>query len=305
MEKIIRVATRGSQLALTQTRQLINKLQEKNPNVTFKLTTLKTMGDRVTDRPLSSFRGIGVFVKELQAALLDDRADIAIHSLKDVPTVSHEQLLLAGFPKRVCPMDLLLTRNNETFEQLPKDSNIGTSSPRRMVQLKAKRPDLKFSDLRGNLDTRIKKLQDGQYDAIIAAAAGMQRLGKEFDSQALLPIDLCIPAVGQGVLAIECRKDNAFCISIAQSITHDHTKIEAQAERKFLSTLGGGCSMPIAAYAYVNENQLFIDAMVGDPETIEIVKVNHRVKIEDASSAGEELALRALTLCKKKGIVIQ
>lgn len=303
MDKVF-VATRASQLSLTQTGQLVDRLKEKNSHVSFEIITFKTTGDNVTDRPLSSFRGIGVFVKELQTALLEKRADMAVHSLKDVPTERPDELILAAYPERINPFDVLLTKENLTFEELESGSVVGTSSSRRMVQLKAARRDLKFKDLRGNLDTRIRKLEDGQYDAIIVAAAGMKRLGKEFNKKSLLPNELCLPAVGQGALVIECRKNDELSTIIANSVNDDKTKIEIEAERSFLIGVGGGCSMPIAAHAVVMDEMVTIDGMVGDPDTADIVRSQCNVTIDDHIAGGQDLAKQVLSVCTKKGIHI-
>ncbi len=302
MKKTIRVVTRGSMLAVTQTGQVVELLRQLNPDYLFKTVTAKTTGDKVTDRPLSSFRGTGVFVKELQHALLDGKAELAVHSLKDVPVEQPDELILAAFPERVDVRDVLLSRNGETFAELPEGSMIGTSSPRRFVQLQAARKDLRFSDLRGNLDTRLKKLEQGDYDAIIMAAAGMKRLGMHFPDHAPLSFDICLPAVGQGSLALECRRDDTETMAIAQKVNHDNTMREITAERHFLSTLGGGCSMPIAALAKVTDTTLQINGMVGDPDTVRMVRSDLSTKATRYDSAGQELGRRILELCKKEKI---
>ncbi len=302
MKETIRVVTRGSLLAVTQTNQVVDLLRQLNPGCTFEVDTVKTTGDKVTDRPLSSFRGTGVFVKELQHALLDKKADLAVHSLKDVPVEQPDELVLAAFPERVDVHDVLLSRNGETFADLKEGSMVGTSSPRRFVQLQAARKDLQFSDLRGNLDTRIKKLEQGDYDAIVMAAAGMKRLGINFADHAPLPFDICLPAVGQGSLTLECRKDDTETIQIVNSVNHDNTMREVTAERNFLSTLGGGCSMPIAALAKITNGTLQIEGMVGDPDTVRMVRSDLTTEAARYDSAGQELGSRMLELCKKENI---
>lgn len=304
MKKTIRVITRGSLLAVTQTNQAVDLLRQANPECAFKVLTIKTTGDKVTDRPLSSFRGTGVFVKELQNALLENKADLAVHSLKDIPVEEPEGLILAAFPEREDVRDLLLSHDNGTFNELKEGARVGTSSPRRFVQLQSVRRDLRFSDLRGNLDTRLKKLEDGLYDAIIMAAAGMNRLGIQYPNKAPLPFDICLPAVGQGALALECRKDNKSLIHITRSINHVHTMREITAERNFLSTLGGGCSMPIAAYAKISKDTLRIDGIVGDPHTINIVRHSLTTDSDNFESAGRDLGQQMLALCEKEKIEI-
>lgn len=304
MKKLIRVATRGSALALAQTGQLVDLLRERTPHADFELVTLKTTGDRVTDRPLSSFRGTGVFVSELRTALLEQRADLAIHSLKDIPIDQPTELTLAAFPLRADPHDLLLARGNEPFARLPKGATVGTSSPRRMVQLKAARPDLEFADLRGNLDTRIRKLEEGRYDAIVVAAAGMGRLGKEYAQTAVLPMSVCLPAVGQGVLAIECRRGDSEVLTIASAVHHKITALAVTAERAFLAGIGGGCSMPIAAQAVVDADRLHLEGLVGDPQTARIVRDRIESGPDELGEAGRELAERVLEQCSRKGVKV-
>jgi hydroxymethylbilane synthase len=304
MKRTFRVATRGSQLAVAQTGHLVELLKRKNPDVAFELTIVKTTGDRVTDRPLSSFRGTGVFVKELQTAMLDGRADMAVHSLKDVPTERPPELVLAAHPQRENPMDVLLTRTGCRFGELPDGAMVGTSSPRRMVQLKTARPDLRFSDLRGNLDTRIGKLEEGRYDAIVAAAAGMNRLGREFDPEVVLPLDTCIPAVGQGALAIECRKDDAETRLVAEKVDDTTTRIAVECERAFLTALGGGCSLPIAAFARMEGRDIVVDGLVGDPESAAVVRRRARAAVDGAVSLGKRLAHDVLAACEEKGITV-
>ena len=304
MKKNIRVVTRGSSLAIAQTNQVVALLKRMNSEYNFEIIKVKTTGDRVTDRPLSSFRGTGVFVKELQNTLLNKKAELAVHSLKDIPIQQPDELLLAAFLKRADVRDVLLSQNGETFEKLKEGSLIGTSSPRRLVQLKAARKDLQFSDLRGNLDTRIRKLENHQYDAIILAAAGMKRLNINFPDDAPLTFDICLPAVGQGAVTLECRKDDIESIQIAETVNHRNTMIEVIVERNYLSTLGGGCSMPIAALARVVNDTMFIEAMVGDPETFRIVRSKLTGDVNEYKSAGQKLGRKMLELCDKENIVL-
>jgi hydroxymethylbilane synthase len=304
MRSPIRVATRGSALALTQTEQLIELLGRHNPRVRFELLTCTTTGDKVTDRPLSSFRGTGIFVNELRAALVEHHADLAVHSLKDIPIDQPTELTLAAFPCRADPRDLLLSRNNEPFDHLPQNATVGTSSPRRMVQLKAARPDLHFADLRGNLDTRIRKLEEGRYDAIVVAAAGMQRLGRDYPESALLPPELCLPAAGQGALAVECRGDDPAALAVAASANHETTAMAVTAERAFLAGIGGGCSMPIAARAIVGDTTLQLEGLVGERGTGRIVRDGIHTPWSDIAEAGKKLADRLRARCEREGIAV-
>jgi hydroxymethylbilane synthase len=304
MNDTIRVVTRGSALALTQCKQLVAKLREKNPCVVFIVITLTTTGDRVTDRPLSQFRGMGVFVKELERALIANEADIAVHSLKDVPVERVDGLTLAAFPLRKDPFDVLLTRDNLRFAELPHGAVIGTSSPRRFVQLRAVRPDLQFRDLRGNVDTRLLKLEEGRYDGIIAAAAGMLRLGKAFHENGILPMDLCLPAAGQGCLAIECREGDEESHRIAATVDDADSRAEVLAERDFLRVIGGGCQTPIAIYGKCRGDELELSGVIGDPEKPVLVRDSMTVAKSESGAAGEALAKRMLARCKEVGVSI-
>jgi hydroxymethylbilane synthase len=297
-KKTLRVITRASLLATTQTRQTIRLLEQANPECTFEMTTLSTTGDRVTDTPLSKFRGIGVFVKELEKALIDGSADIAIHSLKDVPVERVDGLTLSSFPLREDPSDVLLTVKGISFSELAASSVIGTSSPRRIVQLKAARPDLVFKDLRGNLDTRIRKLDEGRYDGIIAAAAGMLRLNKPFDEKCTLPFSLCLPAAGQGALALECRESDMLSSAVTRAINDAPTRLAVSAERTFLKTVGGGCQTPIAVYAKVSGSLLSISGVIGDPESGTIVKETLTVEKDKGDDGGKLLAEKLISLCE-------
>jgi hydroxymethylbilane synthase len=300
----VRVVTRGSALALAQTTQLVDVLRSRNPDYVFTIQTLATTGDKVTDKPLSQFRGIGVFVKELERALADNEADLAVHSLKDVPVERVSGLTLAAFPPRKEPFDVLLTKDKIRFENLPRGAVIGTSSPRRFVQLKSARPDLAFADLRGNLDTRIRKLEDGAYTGIIAAAAGMARLGKAYPNNGILPFEICLPAAGQGCLAVECRESDEISYMLARTVDHDLTRTEVCAERDFLKAVGGGCQTPIAVYAKVNGDTLTISAMIGDPESVVLLRDALSVPVVDCTSAGTILAQRMAAQCEKNNIRI-
>jgi hydroxymethylbilane synthase len=282
----------------------VKRLEEKNPGVTFKIITLATTGDRITDRPLSQFRGMGVFVKELEKALLANEADLAIHSLKDVPVERIEGLTLAAFPKRENPSDILLTKNNLRFSELPQRAVIGTSSPRRFFQLRALRPDLVFKDLRGNVDTRIRKLEEGQYDGIIAAAAGMRRLGKTIHKNTILSMDLCLPSAGQGCLAIECRENDTLSLSIAAKVDDAESRREVCAERDFLRVIGGGCQTPIAIFAKSDPVSIVLKAVIGDPDNTAIVRDTLTLPKTDHALAGKKLAETMISLCKIAGIRI-
>jgi hydroxymethylbilane synthase len=300
----VRVVTRGSALALTQTTQLVEILKKLNPECEFKILTLTTTGDKVTDRPLSQFRGVGVFVKELEKALSAGEADMAVHSLKDVPVDRVDGLVLAAFPARKEPFDVFLTKTNIRFGDLRHGAVIGTSSPRRLVQLREARPDLSFKDLRGNVDTRIRKLEDGLYDGIIAAAAGLGRLGRTYHENSVLSMDLCLPAAGQGCLAVECRESDEPAQRIARTVDHGPTRTEITIEREFLQTVGGGCQTPIAVYAKSNKETITVSGVIGDPNAAKLARDSVTVPLSECVGVGTLLAGRMIDQCAKYNIRI-
>ena len=296
------VATRGSLLARTQTGQTVDEIQKNNPEYTFEIQQISTMGDNVTDKPLVSFGGTGVFVKELENALLDGTADFAVHSLKDVPNNLPEGLVLACFPKREKTNDLFLAKNGKTIYDLPQGCKIGTGSPRRIVQLKKIRPDAVFSDLRGNIDTRLRKLEEGQYDAIILAAAGMLRLGKSLPLSSYIPVEEVLPAIGQGAIAIECRADDKKTIEVIRKINHYETEVAVTVERIFMKEIEGGCKFPLAAYATVSGNEIRLDSMAGELLTGRYIRKSEVSTIEKASEMAVRMAHELLHECEQEGI---
>ena len=298
MKKYI-VATRPSLLAYTQTEQTVNLLRAKNPDCEFEIVKFSTHGDKVTDKPLTSFGGTGVFVKELENAIIEGQADFAVHSLKDVPSIQPEGFTLACFPKREDVRDVLLTRNNISINELSDNCIVGTGSPRRMLQIK------QFKDLRGNIDTRIQKLQNGEYDAILLAAAGLKRLGKTIDETTILSTELSIPAIGQGCIAIECKTDNSELINILRSINDKDTELAIIAERSYMKTIGGGCKFPLGAYAFVENNQITLNVMIGNHHTSQIIRFSETSSIEKAEELGIELAHRIEKQCDLEGITIE
>jgi len=300
-KKII-VATRPSLLAYTQTMQTVELLQKTNPKVEFEVKKFSTQGDRVLNRSLTEFGTTGLFVKELEHALLENEADIAIHSLKDVPSFHPEGLKLVAFPEREDVRDVFLTRDGSTIEEMPKDFVLGTGSPRRRVQLADLRSDIEFKEIRGNIDTRMQKLMDGEYDAIILAAAGMNRLGKEFNENLLLDVDQCIPAIGQGAIAIECRNNDPETIAILEKVNHEPTMNAVLAERAFMAEIEGGCKFPLAAHAVVTGEELFMVAIVGDLKTNNFIVEQIEVSVSESIQKSKELALQMKETCKAKGI---
>ena len=292
------IGSRGSKLALTQSEQVKTRLSLFNPGVIITIEIIKTTGDVKTD-PLSAIGGKGVFTKELEEALLDNRIDIAVHSLKDLPTVVPEGLAIAAISEREDPRDaLVLPREvdnvNKGLRDLPVRAVIGTSSPRRLAQLKHLRPDLVIRDLRGNVDTRLRKLDEGEYDAIILAAAGLRRLGLEQRINATIPTDQMTPAVGQGALGIETRSDDGPALELVRILDHAPTRIACTAERALLRALGGGCQLPIAAHGVVYYHELRLDGLVASRDGKQVVRDHISGSIDDAEKLGAELANRLL-----------
>lgn len=245
----LRIATRRSKLALTQTGWVADRLKELSPGLEVELETVVTVGDRVQDVSLAQIGGKGLFVSEVEQAVLEGRADLAVHSLKDVPAELAEGLCLASVPAREDPRDVLVTREGEALDDLVAGARIGTNSLRRTLQLRAQRNDLEYAMLRGNVDTRLGKLEAGDYDAIVLAYAGLRRLGLADRPLFPLPITVSVPAVGQGALAIEAREDDASTLALLHKLQDPVTRCCVEAERAFLVALGGDCSTPLAGHA--------------------------------------------------------
>ena len=292
------IGSRGSKLALTQAGMVKGQLELLEPSFTVRIEIIKTSGD-ANNEPLSVIGGKGVFTKELEEALLDNRIDIAVHSLKDLPTIISDGLTIAAICKREDPRDaLVLHRKLEgtkaSILSLPTGAAIGTSSPRRLAQLKYLRADLIINDLRGNVDTRLRKLDEGQYDALILACAGLRRLGLENRISAALLATEMLPAVGQGALGIETRADDEATIAAVGKLDHKFTRLACTAERAFLRSLGGGCQLPIAAHAVVREKRIRLDGLVADPQGRRIVRDRISGSLDEAEQLGTELGERLL-----------
>lgn len=250
----IKVGTRGSKLAVTQTKQAVAFIQNKFPELEVELVEITTKGDRLAHHSLASIGGQGAFVKEIEYQLSQGNIDLAIHSLKDLPTIIPNDLTIGAVLKRENPLDCLLFKEEKmTLKKLPLGAKVGTSSLRRQAQLLKVRPDLEIIPIRGNIDTRIKKLYEGPYDAIVLACAGLTRMGfLEQETQLnyeVLPATTCLPSIGQGALALECRKEDASLLSILTEIEDKKTRAEVDAERSFLRMMDGSCTFPIGAYA--------------------------------------------------------
>lgn len=298
------VATRPSLLAFTQTQQTVDLLKKMNPDSEFEILKISTHGDKVTDKPLTAFGGTGVFVKELENAILEGKADFAVHSLKDVPSEQPKELVLASFPTREDPRDVLLVKNGRNMSDLNENCIIGTGSPRRTVQIAKIKPTAVFTDLRGNIDTRIKKMEDGQYDAIVIAAAGLKRLGKQIDANNFLSVELCTPAVGQGAIAIECRKDDEETLNLLRTINDIDTETAVLAERAYMKTIGGGCKFPLGAYATIENGKVQMSVMLGNHHTLQIIRKSGEAPVEDAEKLGKKLAEEIMTEAKEQGLEI-
>ena len=259
-------ATRKSPLALAQCRAFVAVLQGLHPEFSFQELQVVTTGDRVQDRALSEIGGKGLFIKEIEEALLDGQADFAVHSSKDVPPELAPSLFVDCFPERADACDVLVTRSGAGFDALPAGATIGTSSLRRRIQLSSLRPDLQFSVLRGNVDTRIRKCRAGEVEAIVLARAGMQRLGIEHEISEVLSPERSLPAVGQGALAVERRTDDAEVGALLAPASHPETKIAVLAERGVMRAVEGNCQTPVAAYALREGSQIWLRALLAEPD---------------------------------------
>lgn len=289
------IGTRGSRLALWQAEFVRAELTKLHPQIEINLEIIKTEGDKVQNLSLTEIGGRGVFTKELETALLDQRIDLAVHSLKDLPTILPENLQITAVLPREDARDALILRadlkiDSPSIKNLPENAVVGTSSLRRASQLKHQRPDLQIKDLRGNVDTRLRKLDEGNYDAIILAAAGLKRLGFERRISALLAIDEMLPQIGQGALAIETRCDDAATNSVVSVLEDTATRAAITAERAFLREVGGGCQFPIAAYAFLENNDLKLFGLVATPDGSRILRAEISGKASEARQTGESLA---------------
>ncbi len=293
-EKLVIVGSRGSKLALIQTNWVISELKQLNPGYEFHIEKITTKGDKITDAPLSRLGGVGLFTKELEVSLIHKKIDIAVHSAKDVPTEIPEGLTIGATPKRKDPRDVLISNNNAPLEKLPDNARIGTSSLRRRAQLLAFRPDFKILDLRGNLDTRLKKLETEDMDAIILAHAGLQRMNYTGQISQVIPFDIMLPAVGQGSLCIEIQKNDARIERIVSGMNDVKTRIAVEAERALLAKLQGGCQVPIGAYAEVRGSEVFIEATICSINGDHIIRDKHNGSVQQAAKIGDELAQRML-----------
>jgi hydroxymethylbilane synthase len=289
------IATRKSRLALWQAEHVAAELRSAHPGLRVDLLPMSTKGDRILDRSLAAIGGKGLFIKELEAALEDGRAHLAVHSMKDVPGDLPAGMILAAMLPRADPRDALITRDARGLDGLPRGARLGTSSLRRRAQLLASRPDLDITALRGNVETRLKRLDDGDLDAIVLAAAGLTRLGLESRIGALLDPSVSLPAVGQGIIGIECRTDDAAAREAVQALNDSAAHVACTAERAFARRLGGSCQSPIAAFAEIEAgDRLTLRGLVAEPDGSRLIRDSLAGSSAQAQELGDRLAERVL-----------
>lgn len=292
--KTLKIATRQSPLALWQANYVKDRLQQQYPDLTVELVPMVTKGDVILDSPLAKIGGKGLFVKELENALLNKEADIAVHSMKDVPMQFPEGLGLAVICQREDPRDAFVSNSYRTFAELPQGAVVGTSSLRRQCQLKALRPDLDIRSLRGNVGTRLSKLDNGDYDAIILASAGLIRLGLADRIASFIDVEQSLPAAGQGAVGIECRTDDAQVQALLAPLADAETTYCVLAERAMNNHLQGGCQVPIGGYAVLQQGQLYLRALVGDIDGSRIIRAEGKSAVENAEVLGVKIAEQLL-----------
>ena len=292
---LLRIATRKSPLAMWQAEHVRERLQALNPGLEVELVTMTTQGDRVLDSPLAKIGGKGLFVKELENGMLEGRADIAVHSMKDVPAELPAGLEIGAILEREDPRDAFVSNRYASIDELPLGARVGTSSLRRQCQLRASRPDLEILDLRGNVNTRLAKLDAGDYDAIVLACAGLRRLGMEERITRALDPETMLPAIAQGVIGIECRSGDMRISELIAGLDHPHTATRTATERGMNARLAGGCQAPVAGYSELDGDILHLRGLVGWPNGSDIVRGDISGPMSDAVNLGEQLADDLLT----------
>ncbi|QHM72869.1 hydroxymethylbilane synthase [Mixta intestinalis] len=295
LDKILRIATRQSPLALWQAQYVQQRLMACHPGLRVELVPMVTRGDIILDTPLAKVGGKGLFVKELELAMLENRADIAVHSMKDVPVEFPEGLGLVAICERDDPLDAFVSNRYATLDELPQGAVVGTSSLRRQCQLAALRPDLVIRSLRGNVGTRLSKLDAGEYDAIILAAAGLKRLGLQDRIRYAIPAEVSLPAVGQGAVGIECRLDDEQTIMLLAALNDDDTATRVKAERAMNTRLEGGCQVPIGSYAVLEGDDIWLRGLVGSPDGVSMIRGERRGPRHQAEQLGTSLAEELLS----------
>ena len=296
INKVLKIATRNSPLALWQAEFVKSRLQFFYPDLEVELVKMTTQGDKILNTPLSKIGGKNLFIKELEVGMLEGRADIAVHSMKDVPYELPTEFEVGAILERENPFDAFVSNDFDNISELPQGSRVGSCSLRRIVQLKALRPDLVILDLRGNVNTRLRKLDNGEYDAIILACAGLIRLGFEDRINQHLGVEQFLPAVGQGALGIEIRKGDKSISTLIEPLINKKTMNEVSAERAMNSTLEGGCSVAIGAYATSNETELQLRGMVGNVDSGDILKVEESGTLSQPKELGEMVANKLLSM---------
>ncbi len=295
MKQHLRIGTRGSQLALWQAGYVKERIETSFPETKVEIVIIKTTGDRITDRPLAMVGGKGLFVKEIEAQLLDKSIDLAVHSMKDMPGDLPEGLIIGAVPERENPFDVLICRDNKDLSDYAPGAIIGTSSLRRASQLKHVRPDLSIKSIRGNLDTRIKKLASGEYDAIVLAAAGLKRLGQASEITQYLTESIMVPAVGQGALCIETREDDPDTAAIVRKLDHAPTRICVTGERSFLKQIEGSCHIPVACFGKMtDDSQVQLTAVVASEDGSCLVREEIFCSEQEVGAYGKKLAEQVL-----------
>lgn len=295
MARHLIIATRGSSLALWQAEYVRDALKRIDPSLDISFNVIKTKGDIMRDAPLAKIGGKGLFVKEIEQALLEGRADLAVHSVKDLPMVLPDGLIIGCVPRREAPTDCFLSEKYASLEKLPEGALVGTCSMRRQAQLLALRPDLLVAPLRGNVGTRLDRLKAGNYDAIILATAGLFRLGLHARYMEELPADEFIPAVGQGALGVECHEDNYQVLTLLAHLEDRDTRVCVQAERSFLAKLDGGCQVPVAGHAiFMDEDNINLQGLVAEPNGSLVLRAQKSGDAVDSEKIGAALAEQLL-----------
>ena len=295
MDRAIRIGTRGSRLALQQTQWVVSRLREVEPGLQIETEIIRTVGDKVQDKPLDQLSVQGVFTKELDHALLDGVVDLVVHSLKDLPTVSTEGIAIAAIPEREDARDAFIGKRGVRLAELPKGASVGTSSQRRRAQLLAIRPDLRPTEIRGNIDTRLRKLElSEQNSGIILAAAGLRRLELQDVITEYLDFDQWLPAAGQGALAVACRPDDAAVRRVASALDNPDVRAAVTAERALLAKVEGGCHVPVGAYGRIMRGALVLDGVIAAIDGSQVVRRQLKGEPADAWQLGEQLAERLL-----------
>jgi hydroxymethylbilane synthase len=290
MSTLLRIATRKSPLALWQAEEVARQLKSFHPELEVELVPMTTKGDQILNSPLSKVGGKGLFVKELEVAMLEDRADIAVHSMKDVPMEFPEGLQLSAILKREDPRDAFLSNKYSSLDALPDGAILGTASLRRQAIVKAAYPNIEIKMLRGNINTRIAKLEAGEYDAIILAASGLKRMGFDQRITAIIPPEIMLPAVGQGALGIEARSNDAVVDTLLAPLRDTETTYRLNCERAMNNRLNGGCQIPVAGYSEVNAGQITLRAFLGYPDGSQVFKSEHSAVLDAAEALGTQVA---------------